>query len=506
MAKAKRIGIVGTGPGGLTAGMILANRGMDVTIFEKADRVGGRSACINVGPYTFDVGPTLLMMRNVLDDVFIDAGASSGDLLTFQQLDPMYRLQYADKVFDASSDHDKVKEEIKRVFPNQNGSFDKYLKAEKKRFAAMAPCLRMPYTSITDLLHPNTLRAFPQAASTKSVFDVLYGYFKDEELALAFSFQSTYLGMSPWECPGFFAMLSYIEYLYGVDHVKGGLFKISEAMAAVCRKNGAKLLLNTEVRKLKTEGRRVVGVELADGSVEEFDDVIVNADFGYAMEKMVEPGLLKKYSPTKLEKKRLSCSTYMMYMGIDTKYDHLAHNTVVFADSYRKNVDTIFKDGKLPDDFSFYVCNPGITDDTMAPEGHSGLFVLVPTPNCANGTNWEKESPILREKVLDRMAEKCNVPDLRSHIQEEAIISPADWETDYNVYRGAAFNLAHNTMQMLCFRPRNKFEELDCCYLAGGGTHPGSGLPTIYESGRIASNLICDKYGIAYTSHYSDLD
>jgi phytoene desaturase len=59
-----------------------------------------------------------------------------------------------------------------------------------------------------------------------------------------------------------------------------------------------------------------------------------------------------------------------------------------------------------------------------------------------------------------------------------------------NVYEGATFNLAHNWAQLLYLRPRNKFDELDNCYLVGGGTHPGSGLPTIYQSGRIAANLI----------------
>jgi phytoene desaturase len=53
---------------------------------------------------------------------------------------------------------------------------------------------------------------------------------------------------------------------------------------------------------------------------------------------------------------------------------------------------------------------------------------------------------------------------------------------------------------MIHLRPRNKFEEVDNCYLAGGGTHPGSGLPTIYESGRIAANLISRRYGVSFVS------
>jgi len=83
---------------------------------------------------------------------------------------------------------------------------------------------------------------------------------------------------------------------------------------------------------------------------------------------------------------------------------------------------------------------------------------------------------------------------------EEKVLTPADWRDDLNVYEGATFNLAHSWDQMIHLRPRNKFEEVDNCYLAGGGTHPGSGLPTIYESGRIAANLISRRHGVKFTS------
>jgi len=51
---------------------------------------------------------------------------------------------------------------------------------------------------------------------------------------------------------------------------------------------------------------------------------------------------------------------------------------------------------------------------------------------------------------------------------------------------------------MLYWRPHNRFEELENCYLVGSGTHPGSGLPTIYESARISSRLICKNYRVAF--------
>ena len=69
------------------------------------------------------------------------------------------------------------------------------------------------------------------------------------------------------------------------------------------------------------------------------------------------------------------------------------------------------------------------------------------------------------------------------------------------MFRGATFNLAHNLGQMLHLRPRNRFEDIGGVYLTGGGTHPGSGLPTIFESARIASRLCAEDLRLPGAAH-----
>ena len=86
----------------------------------------------------------------------------------------------------------------------------------------------------------------------------------------------------------------------------------------------------------------------------------------------------------------------------------------------------------------------------------------------------------------------------RRTFAEEMILTPEDWEKQHSVFLGATFNMAHSWDQMLYLRPHNKFEEFSNCYLVGGGTHPGSGLPTIFESARISANLICEQYEVPY--------
>ena len=124
----KKIIVIGAGPGGLTAAMILSHRGFEVEVFEKKSHVGGRNAGLKLGPYNFDVGPTFLMMRYILDEAFEESGSSSEEHLDFVQLDPMYRLQFAQFALHCSSDIEKTRAEVARVFPAQADSVPAFIK------------------------------------------------------------------------------------------------------------------------------------------------------------------------------------------------------------------------------------------------------------------------------------------------------------------------------------------------------------------------------------------
>ncbi len=498
-AREKHVVIVGAGPGGLTAAMILARRGFRVTVFETKSRVGGRNAPIELGGYTFDTGPTFLMLKSVLDEVFHEAGAATDGLMDVRRIEPMYRLQFHDKVFEPTSDPEVMVEQIRRLYPGREAGYYAFRKREAVRFARLFPCLQKPYHVWRTLLTVDMVAAIPHLALGRSLFQVMQGYFKDEQLALAFTFQAKYLGMSPWDCPGLFSIIPYIEHSMGVYHPIGGLSRISDSMADVAKQNGADIHLGVPVSKILTNDRVACGVELDNGEKVFSDDVVVNADFGHAATHLFEPGTMRKYTPAKLKRMRLSCSTFMLYLGLDKEYD-LPHHTICFASDYRANIEAVSRGKELGEDISFYVRNAVRTDSTLAPTGCSSLYVLVPVANLRGGVDWAAQKDALREVTLDALETRLGMTGIRAHICEEKVITPQEWERDYSTYEGATFNLAHNWRQMIYFRPRNKFEELDHCYLVGGGTHPGSGLPTIYESGRIAANLISRSYGIPFIS------
>ena len=487
----RKIAVVGAGPGGLTAAMLLAHRGYSVKVFEKADRVGGRSASITGGDYVFDTGPTFLMMTFILREMFEAVGRDLEDYCRIVHMDPMYRLNFSGVNFDPSRDNDVTRQRIAETFPGQEEGFDRFLERESIRYRYMYPCLQVPYGNLLSMASPQLLRALPHLSAGRSLYSVLGDYFDDPNLRLSFTFQAKYLGMSPWSCPGLYAMIPYIEHFFGIEHVEGGLSNISEAMASVIKEEGGEMMLSTPVSGIVTDGRKMAsGVELADGTREEFDAVVVNADFGYAATELFEPGLVRKWSPDRLQRANYSCSTFMLYLGLDTTYDE-PHHQIILADDYQRNINEIMGEEVLSEDVSVYVRNATVTDGTLAPEGHTALYVLVPVPNTRAPIEW---SPDLvrsfRARVMDRIARRTSMKDLEDHIVYEKVLTPPDWRDEYSILHGATFNLGHNIMQMLYFRPHNRFEDVGRCYIVGGGTHPGSGLPTIYESARISANLI----------------
>ncbi len=490
----KRVIIVGAGPGGLAAGMLLASKGYSVDIYEKEKKVGGRNSFFKLGSYIFDIGPTFFMMKDVLENIFEKSGKKFEDFVESIKLDPMYRLKFADgRVLFPSPDKGKMEQTLEKF---SNGSFNgylKYLEKEKKKYDKLIPCLSIPYGKVSDFFSKQLITALPYLDAHTSLYGVLARYFNDPETRIAFTFQAKYIGMSPWTAPGTFSIISYIEHGGGIYHITGGLNKLSQAMAEAFEQSGGRIHFSAPVKKIIVENGKTTGIELGNGNTEKSDYVIINADFAHAMTNIVDSKNRKKWTDENLACKDYSCSTFMLYLGVKKEFNDIAHHSIIFAKDYKKNVDEITKDMILSEDFSFYVQNASVTDKTLAPDGKSTIYVLVPVPNNKSCIDWDTEKQNFRNRILDALETRGGYEGLKGNIEEEKIVTPKDWSDNHSVYLGATFNLAHNVGQMLYFRPHNEFEEFKNCYLVGGGTHPGSGLPTIYESGRISAELIMKK-------------
>ncbi|WP_148080684.1 phytoene desaturase family protein [Roseimaritima ulvae] len=486
--KNRKVVIVGAGPGGLAAAMQLAHAGADVTVIERQDRVGGRTSTIESDGFRFDCGPTFFLYPRVLQEIFQGVGRDLMAEVPMKRLELQYRLTFgAGGQLDCSADMDAMDREIAKLSPKDVGQLRKYMRDNRDKLARFRPILESPFHSVLDLLRPAVLRAAPQLHPMRSLGRELQRYFSDPRLVIAFGFQAKYLGMSPFQCPSLFSILSHLEYEYGVFHPLGGCGRVSERMGEIATEMGVQIRLGEEVTGFQFKGRRVTAVD-TDQARYPADACVINADFAAAMQRLVPDKLRRKWKDKALHRKRYSCSTYMLYLGIEGRYD-LPHHNIHIARQYDQNLLDIEQRHQLSDDPSFYVQNAGVTDDSLAPAGHSTLYVLVPVSHMHPSIDWQQAAGPFRERVLDSLSQ-IGLHDVRDRIRIEHQLTPADWQNQHHIFRGATFNLAHNLGQMLHRRPGNRFKELDGVYLVGGGTHPGSGLPVIYESSRITSKLI----------------
>ncbi len=492
MKKSQRAVIVGAGPGGLAAAMLLAKSGVKVTVVEKRDQIGGRTSTLEQDGFKFDIGPTFFLYPQVLKEIFAACGYDLNSEVPMTRLDPQYRLVFGGGGGEllATPNLERMTQAIAAISPEDATQFHEFMTRNRTKLKKFMPFLQTPFESWKDLAKPGMMKLLPLLAPWKSLNDDLEMHFKDDRIRLGFSFQSKYLGMSPFRCPSLFSILSFLEYEHGVFHPIGGCGAVTKAMARLAREMGVEILLNEPVDRVLVENGKAIGVKTAHHSLPA-DAVVVNADFAGAMRRMVANHLRRKWTDESLAKKDYSCSTFMMYLGIDGRYDDVSHHTIYLAENYRDNLKDIEELHRLSDNPSFYVQNASVTDPTLAPEGQSTLYVLLPVTHDTGGVDWAKETTRFRELALNQM-EKIGIKDIRSRIRTEKIMTPAGWTSEFDLYKGATFSMAHSLKQMLHLRPHNRFEDIDQMYLVGGGTHPGSGLPVIFESARITSRLLLE--------------
>lgn len=484
-----RIAVMGAGPGGIASAMLLASEGLEVDVYEQHDQVGGRTSAIEQQGFRFDTGPTFFLYPEPLRRIFSRCNRVLEDEIDLIPLEPMYRVMFENNGhIDATPDLGRLRRDVSRFSVHDAENLERFLMDNQRKLESFLPVLQRPFLQYSDFLSPDVLKALGRLRPFSSVDSDLCRFFENEHVRLAFSFQSKYLGMSPFNCPSLFTILSYLEYAHGVYHPRGGCNRVVQVMARIAKEMGVRIHLGDAVKAVNFRGRRFQSLETESGC-KNADALVVNADFSHFVNNFVPPRLLRDWHPRKLRRKRYSCSTFMIYLGIRGEIPDLQHHTIFLSREYQQNISEIENGGKPPAEPSIYVQNASRTDPGLAPDGCSGLYILAPVANQAHPVDWDLWTTPFRQRVLKRL-EKLGIVDLEKRILFEKIVTPQMWQDEHSIHLGATFNLSHSLDQMLIWRPRNRFQDLEGVYLVGGGTHPGSGLPVIFEGARISSELL----------------
>ncbi len=317
MSSSKQVVIIGAGPGGLASAMLLAGAGFRVKVLERRDRVGGRTSAIGGDGFRFDLGPTFFLYPRVLESIYAAAGRSLRDEVNLVRLDPQYHLIFgAGGELKATPDVARMQRAIAQLSPRDAAEFPRFMAENRVKMDLFRPILESPFLGWSNLISPHLLKILPRLRPMHSLDRELRRYFHDPRVRLAMTFQSKYLGMSPFQCPSLFSILSFLEYEYGVYHPIGGCAAVTESMAEIAREMGVSISLEDDVQEILFRGRRAVGVRSRSG-VHEADALVINADFARAMTRLVPDQLRRRWTDRKIAGKKFSCSTFMLYLGIE---------------------------------------------------------------------------------------------------------------------------------------------------------------------------------------------
>ncbi len=488
----KKISVIGSGVAGLTAALRLQHDGYDVTIYEMRKEVGGKMNQIKGKGFTFDLGPTIVMMPQIYYEVLAYTGVNPQDYINYQTLDPMYRITFWDgDIMDASTDLTKLMADLESRGDDVAKGYLNYLdKTYEKYLVAKDHFIEKSFRSRLDFYNPKTLIQALKLKTFDSAHHTIKKFVKDEKIQKALAFQTLYIGISPKKGPSIYTIIPMIETLYGVSYSKGGMYSYAKALEKRFKELGGKIEFNAKVHEIIIEGKETKGIKVNNQRIDS-DAVVCNADFPYAMNNLIKnPKAKGKYTETYINNLDYSCSVFLMYLGINKKVDLKVHN-LYFGSDFDENLNEIFR-GELPSDPAYYIYSPSQIDDSVAPEGKEALYVLVPVPELKTSTfEWTDDVVnAYREKILTKLEKLEGLEDLRKQIDFEEIMTPVRFEKELNAHYGATFGLAPTLKQSNYFRPRNVYPYAKNLYFAGSSVHPGAGVPIAITSGKLVHQEI----------------
>lgn len=480
------ISFVGAGIGSLYAALLLTHKypSLDVTIYEKEARVGGRLNYVEFeNGARVDEGPTIVLLPGKLKSQLLEAGFPERELELIE-VDPLYRLRYEDgTTFYKYRDIERQAAEIDRLF-NEGDGFRKYMTQKREEYRlGFDAFLDRGYKGKTDLFEPKLLMLLMRLKAYETAHENMKRFFKDERLRVAYSLQTLYIGGNPYDTPSLYGLIPYREQEEGIWYVKGGYFSLATKVEQELRRRGVKFELNVNVERVQVEQSRANAV-IVDGVVHPYDAVVVNGDFPL-MERLIDGVKPKSYEP--------SSGTLLLYFTVTGDIDLPIHQFDLpndFAGSMR----TIFEDGKLSKYPAMYTFNPSLMDDTLAPDGTSVLYVLVPVPRKLEREDFEMSGAI--EHLIGRIEQM--VPDFRDRVIEMKVRTPMDAER-FGLFEGGSFGIAPKLAQSAAFKPQARpYAHIDRLYAVGASVHPCGGVPIVMIGSQLLVKRMEEEMGALY--------
>ncbi|TAK45648.1 MAG: phytoene desaturase [Saprospiraceae bacterium] len=486
----QKIAVTGAGFAGLSAACCLAQKGFEVTIFEKNNTIGGRARQYQSSGFNFDMGPSWYWMPDVFEAFVQRFGHEVEDFFELKKLDPGFVINFGKgESLSIPAGLPAIYQVFEKLEPGSAEKLRSFLKeAAYKYEVGMRDLVYQPGLSLSEFFDLRLLKSLFRMGVFQSFSKYVRKYFRHPQLIQLMEFPMLFLGAMPQDTPALYSLMNYAALAQGTWYPMGGMYNMVDAMAKIATELGVEIKTSAEVEQIVVEGNKAKGLQTKKGFFPA-SFVVGAADYHH-----VEQHLLKaphrQYTERYWNTRVMAPSALIFYLGVNKKLNNLQHHNLFFDADFQAHARAIYKTPSYPDRPLFYLCCSTKTDPSVAPEGMENLFLLVP---LAPGL---EDTPELRracfDQVMERLETHCGEP-VRSSIIFNRNYSLTDFQQDYHAYKGNAYGLANTLFQTAIFKPKMRSPKVKNLFYAGQLTTPGPGVPPSIISGQVVASLIAKE-------------
>jgi phytoene desaturase len=483
----KKILIAGAGVAGLASSIRLSRKGFSVTVFEQANKAGGKLSELQMQGFRFDTGPSLFTMP-----WFVDELTDENFKLDYERVTTVCHYFFPDNSrFQVAADTNEFIRDASAFFKVTPGQLRKFLKKNAFIYRITSPVfLEKSLHKASTYLCKEGIRGIlnlPRIGISRSMNSVNKATFKDKRLVQYFNRFATYNGSHPGQAPSTLNVISHLENHFGAYYPKGGMIEIPKTLYKQALHHGVKFQFGSKITSLNHQRGRIQGLTLENGEFYEGDALLSNLDVRLTHK------LLNAPLPKKIKEAEPSSSAFIFLWGIRKTFPELGLHNIFFANDYDREFDFIFKEKSISDDVTVYVNITAKMDSTDAPAGCENWFVLVNAP--ANiGQNQDELRQKARMAALKTLSARLGT-EIQNLIVCEEYLDPIRIEKNTGSTFGSLYGSSSNSRMSAFFRQANFSQNIKGLYFCGGSVHPGGGIPLCLLGGKIASEMIEKDYG-----------
>jgi phytoene desaturase len=482
--------VIGAGLGGLALAIRLQSSGVETTLVEALDRVGGCARGWQQDGFSFDTGPAVLSDPAGLQDLWLLSGqdmASDVDLLPVR---PLCRFSWPDgSHFDFVGDDAVLRAEIARLAPGDLAGYEEFLEyatlVQAEGFRHRPPETYLRLTSMVQAL-PALLRL----QFWRSLYGRVAGLVKSDRLRQVLASSTVLVGGNPLTVSATFAVIHKREKDNGLWYPRGGTAALAGGMAALFQRLGGELRLSDAAAQVHTLGNRASAVACASGWRERFDAVASDADLMHSYRDLLAGNPRGPAMARRLAEKSWSPALFVVHFTLEGAWPGIAHQTLMLAQRFGGLLEDIFGYGVLPRDALIWLFHPTVTDPSLAPPGKSVFQAVMPVAHLGHlPIDWDEVGPRLERRVLDEVGLRF-IPDIHDRIISCRHSTPRDHAEQLGAWQGSVFSLEPLLSQSAWLRTRQRDAVIGNFYLVGAGVHPGAGVAGVIGGAQGAARLI----------------